>query len=194
MIINDKKSTGVAILTGGLSSRMGYPKAELEIKCEESVKTFLEKLCDEFCDFDEKYVSMNSKQKYTCDGYTAIIDEFDGIGPIGGIWSVLNNSKADAVFFLACDMPLFTKEAAEFFISKWDGSKVAISYVNGIRQPLAAIYTKDCLAQLKIQLANGQYKPGMLIDRLDGQRIDMSSFEKCFTNVNTLEDYEKLEK
>jgi len=186
------KKVSIAILTGGHSSRMGRNKAELMMVNDPLKKSFLSHLCDVFACFENKYISINSGQSYSIEGYDSVVDTVSDIGPLGGIYSVLSNCKTDAVFFIACDMPFFSLEAVEYFINKWDGELLAISKVEGIREPLAGIYTKECLQEIERQIATGNYKLGLLINNMNGQYIDMTAYKKSFTNVNTIDDYERF--
>lgn len=189
---NTKKDIGVAILAGGRSLRMGEPKAELML-CEDGRKeTFLEHMCAQFAMYKHRFISINDTQEYCYPGYEQVIDEYAGIGPLGGIVSVLRRAGTSAVLFIGCDMPLFTSAAAEYLIDNWDGSPICYSVVDGCRQPLAAIYTEDCIQSIEKQIMRGDYKLGLLIDSMDSQVVDMSGFAECYLNINTAEDYRKL--
>ena len=55
----------IALLAGGKSSRMGQNKALLTY----DGKTFLERLIEEFCDFDEILVSVRDENQYELEKY-----------------------------------------------------------------------------------------------------------------------------
>lgn len=189
---DSKKDMGVAILAGGYSLRMGKPKAELVFDKNDKSVTFLGHMCEEFEEYRHRYISQNSTQEYRYVGYEQVIDEYEGIGPLGGIVSVLKRADTKAVLFLACDMPFFSRQAAEYLIGNWDGSPICYSTLNGCRQPLAAIYTKECIIHIEEQIARGDYKLGILIESMKSQPVDMSEFADCYLNINTAEDYRKL--
>ena len=74
------------VLAGGKSSRMnGNNKAFLKYKSS----TFIESIISELKDFNKIYISVDNKEKYKNLNYELIEDEFEEIGPIGGIYSVL---------------------------------------------------------------------------------------------------------
>ena len=88
----------VAILAGGKSSRMGKNKALLTYEG----KTFLERLIEEFSDFDEILVSAREENQYDLGRYGGkvklISDENYDKGPLEGIRRVLSEAKNDFVF------------------------------------------------------------------------------------------------
>lgn len=184
--------TGIAILAGGLSSRMGKAKENLPLNTGGKETTFLKHLCEEFSGFENRFISVNANQKYEVEGYETVTDEYEEIGPLGGICSVLKRSGTEAVVFVACDMPKLSKRAVEYLIEHWDGSNVCIAVVDGKRQPLAGIYTKACIPYIENMIESGTYKLGVLLEKTNGQMVDMSEFRDEFTNINTIEDYIKL--
>lgn len=185
-------SLAFSILLGGMSSRMGNDKAKLKIESESGESTFLEHLAGEINDFGDKYLSINSSQDYSLEGFTNIIDSFPNIGPLGGIYSVLKASKKQYVLFVACDMPKLTKEAISHLISEWNGEDMCISKTANGRQPLVGIYSKACIPFIKDLIDKKIYRPGMLFDSVKSKLVDMSDFEDCFANINTIDDYKKL--
>ena len=83
---------GALILMGGKNSRMGGNiKGLLQI---EDV-TFLERIISVLKDFDNIYLSVNKAfsseeiKRYEEKGLTVIVDLYDDIGPMGGIYSSL---------------------------------------------------------------------------------------------------------
>ena len=183
---------GIAILTGGLSKRMGTAKENLEICIGGEKTTFLEHLCKEFSGFEHKYLSVNRSQSICIPGYVLIKDEYDEIGPVGGIYSVLKRADVDALLIVACDMPRFSKEAAEYFILNWDGKSTCIATLDGRREPLAGIYAKSALPFLEEQIRRQEYKVGLLHERIGSRLIDMSDYREAFTNINTMSEYTEL--
>jgi len=192
-MINDAcNKIAIAILTGGLSTRMGSPKENIELVINGKKATFLQHLCANFEAFPKRYISENKNQNYDLEGYISIKDEYEEIGPLGGIYSVLKNSNAEAVLFVACDMPLFSYEVAMKLLEKYDGEDALVSMVNGIRQPLASIYTKACIPHIERQINDGNYKLGVLINSVNTKYVDMSEYNDYYINVNTKEVFELI--
>lgn len=183
--MNDTIKIGACILVGGASSRMGQPKEKLYIKAggENGEKlTFLEKLKSELSSFSSLYIS----------GKGFIEDIYKGIGPLGGICSVLKAAAEPAVLFVACDMPFFSCEAAAYLCERWKGEAAFISVLREKREPLAAIYTKECIPFIEKQIESGNYRISDLFDKVKTGFAEMSDFESALTNINTPEDYSAL--
>lgn len=192
--MNKINNLAFSILLGGMSSRMGCDKAKLRIKSKSGNLTFLEHLAFGIDGFDEKYISLNSSQDYSMEGFTNIVDIFQNIGPLGGIYSVLNASQRQYVLFIACDMPKLTKEAISHLIDEWNGEDMCICCTSNGRQPLVGIYSKACLPFIKKLIDEKNYRPGMLLNLVSSKLVDMSYYEKCFININTIDDYKKISK
>lgn len=188
----DKKITqpAVAILTGGLSKRMGTNKDELTIGREDSKISFLQKISEEFSDFEFRFLSTSEKRPKKIKEFVSINDKFDNLGPIGGIYSVLSKSSAKGVLFVACDMPFYRVDAARYLIGQWDQKSVCIPVIYGKKEPLAGIYTKSVLSEIEKMIEEKNVKLGTLLERVDPQYVDMSMFEDCFVNIDTPEEYE----
>lgn len=188
----------IALLAGGKSSRMGKDKALLTY----DGKTFLERLIEEFCDFDEILVSVRDENQYELEKYgkkvKVIADEKFEKGPLEGIRRALSESKNDFVFVSAADMPFMTKDLpqyiADFLCSDYD---LYLPLVDGRAQPLCAVYKKSLLPVLENQLAAGELKLSLLFDKVRTKFISMeksSINKKIFLNVNTPREYAGLQK
>lgn len=191
--MSDKiKRLAAAVLLGGKSSRMGRDKAELRIHFEAGDFTFVQKLASELSDFEEKYLSENSSQNCTLDGFTVVRDAVANIGPLGGIYSVLSVSKSEFVLFTACDMPMLTKAAIMHLVDSWKGEDMCIAVTGDGRHPLVGIYGKACLGCIEELVEQQTYKPAALLNMVNSKTVDMSEYAECFLNINTAEDYLNL--
>lgn len=183
------KEIGVAILAGGLSSRMGTSKEDLLLQSVNGNVTFLQHICEEVKGFPYKYLSENSEKSHRIKGFVSIQDKVDKIGPLGGIYSVLIEAEVEEVLFLACDMPGLTGEVVNAFLKKWDHHSVCVAVVDGKRQPLMGIYTKQCIPFIKRQIKSGNYRLCSLLDAVNCKQADMSEYREAFLNVKTEQDY-----
>lgn len=184
-----KDNLSLAILLGGMSKRMGSDKSQLKV----GESTFLEHLVKELDFFREKYFSVNSTREYHMEGFANIEDAFPGVGPLGGIYSVLKAGKNEYVFFTACDMPKLSREAVKYLIDNWNGEDMCIATTKRGREPLVGIYGKACIPVIEDLIAKGIHKPIVIADYVSSKFVDMSSFEECFDNINTFEDYLRIE-
>ncbi|HCW53748.1 MAG TPA: molybdenum cofactor guanylyltransferase [Clostridium sp.] len=184
------------VLAGGKSTRMnGNNKAFLKYKD----KTFIENIISELDIFDKIYISVDSKEKYKDLNYELIEDEFQEIGPIGGIYSALKTIKQDYVFVIACDMPKIKKNLIEVLINSIEPEDKCVVFKDdeGRVYPLGGIYSKKSLPIIKEMIDNENYKLQNLVKRLDGKVLSISEYNldhELFINVNNPEEYKNLNK
>ncbi len=189
-------NVGVCILTGGASSRMGQPKADLMIRSAEyGEETFLSRMIRELSFCPTRFLSVNSSQNYSVQGYTAVRDCYEGIGPMGGIYSVLEyaglNKMCDAVLFVPCDMPMFTQEDARILIDAYAGEDVLFTVNDGREQPLCAIYSVNCLPIIRKLIDEENYRLRDIISAANAKGTD-SIQASHLVNVNNKEEYDRI--
>ena len=177
-----------AILAGGKSSRMGTDKSFLSLEG----KPFISRIISELNDFDEILISAND-DSYKNLGVPVVADEKTDSGPLEGILRVLEKSTNEHVFVCASDMPFITKSVPtyllQFVSSDYD---LYVLTSGGKFQPMCAIYTKNCIPQIKKCLASGDFRVANLFDRVRTKfiPIELSSLnKKCLLNINTPEEY-----
>src|SRR6187399_1903646 len=93
MKLRSLSSFEICILAGGLSRRMGRNKSRLRL----GRRTLL------------GHIRAEAKKR----GFAVRVicrDVVPRCGPLGGIYTALKSTRADAVMFLACDMPFVTAE------------------------------------------------------------------------------------
>lgn len=124
-----------------------------------------------------------------------IPDHHPGCGPLGGIYSVLREAQADAVFFCAVDMPFVTEQAVEyleqFLCSDFDG---VIFTEGGRLHPLCGIYCRSLLPVLERQLERGERRVRSLMDtgRIKAVPLELGALSgRTLWNLNTPEDYRR---
>lgn len=181
-----KKSA--VILSGGKNSRMNK-KTKAFLKFED--KSFLELELNAIRMFDEIVISCNEKDLYRDLGYKLVEDEIKDIGPLGGIYTSLKETKYDEVLFIPSDMPFLDEE----FIKKIYESKInkdaLIVRVNGNIEPLCSVYKKSSLEKIEKMIKEKNYKLKDLINNLSVEYLDLKDTKKV-RNINTLEEYENL--
>lgn len=179
------------LLMGGRSSRMGQDKAYLDY-CG---VPFWKQITDEMYKCGETYLSVNSTSNIPDTNYSIIIDEYENIGPIGGIYSSLNSIKESIAFFAPCDIPTITAEFIQAIIDqyeeKYDG--VIVASKEGKCYPTIGVYSKKIRKQLLEQMKQKDYRLMNLIQSCNvkvfsEQDLQVNSFG--LMNLNTPEEYE----
>lgn len=186
------KDIGIGILASEKSRRMNVNKAFLKIKNE----TFIERLTDEFKHFGNIYISANYKDTYKELPYTILEDKHHGVGPMEGIFQILNSSKYDLNFICSVDMPFLKSELLEYLISAIDDKHQCYVLKDEIRlHPTCAIYSKSLIPIINELISNNKY---CLLEIFSNSKTKYIQFpnsiidKKTITNINTQEEYNNL--
>ena len=192
---------GALILMGGKNSRMGGRLKGL-LKINEI--TFLEQIVSILEDFSNIYLSVNKNislneiKKYEEMGLSVIVDIYDDIGPMGGMYSCLKNCKEDYLFITACDMPFINKDLInKLKANTKDNIDVVVFSKNGLLYPLGAIYSKNITYLMNKFIDNKEYKLSKLIHNSNFVELLLDNTDlsdDVFKNINTPEEYEQLVK
>lgn len=184
---------------GGKNSRMGgNVKGFLKI----NDVTFLEKIISGLEDFSNVYLSVNKKfssqeiKAFEDMGLTVIVDMYDDIGPMGGMYSSLKNCKEDYLFITACDMPYINKDLInELKANVKENTDVVLFSKNKLLYPLGAIYSKSLIPFMEELIVKEEYKPLKLIRNSNFIELPLENTnfsEEAFRNINTPEEYYEL--
>lgn len=181
--------TGI-ILAGGKSSRMGTEKGLQELCGKPLIQYAIEALSG-LCD---TILISTSSDVYQSFGFKTVADEFPGIGPMGGIYSALKQSKTEKNLVLSCDMPFVTRELLSFILENSDGFEVAVPFEGNLHyEPLCGFYNRAVLTKIKTYIRNGNYKLPDLFEEININRLAISNqmnfYKKhLFVNINSKRD------
>lgn len=181
----------LAILAGGKGSRMSYKNKALLIYKD---KTFIQNLIEGGENFGEIIIITNDKEAYKDFNLKVVQDIYKEKGPLGGVYTALKNSKYNKVFCIACDMPLLKKETLEKIANVDFNEDILIPKVDGRMQPLCAIYSKTLIEDMEKHLMLNKNKMIDIIEKNNYRILETNLSNIDFYNVNTHEQYNKLEK
>ena len=114
----DDCNCGICILAGGLSTRMGTNKASLRL-CSKTMSAHIRAVA----------------QKLGLPIRTIRRDLLPRCGPLGGVYTGLKTSEADAELFLACDMPFVSAELLMRLANCWTAKRGAVFAKGKFRVP-----------------------------------------------------------
>jgi molybdopterin-guanine dinucleotide biosynthesis protein A len=187
--------TGI-ILAGGKSSRMGTDKGLQEL-CGKPLISYAIQVLTELC---STIVISTSSGEYQSFGYKTVADEFPRIGPMGGIYSALRQSKTEKNLVLSCDLPFVSVGLLSFIIENSDGFDVSVPW-EGMRhyEPLCAFYRFSAQDKMAEFIRKGNYK---LPDFFEEIRINKLIIDKnlnfyhenLFMNINSKHDLNTAKK
>jgi molybdopterin-guanine dinucleotide biosynthesis protein A len=186
----------LAILAGGKASRMGgRNKALLEIEGE----TFISRIHRNLGPlFQHTIIISNDVKDFGIPEVIVYSDIIENTGPLGGIHSSLVNSFHPFVFIVSCDMPFvdagIAKTLSEEFIGKQPD--IIVPVINAYNEPLFAIYSKLLVDKIEAIVSPSNGRPIRDLLRIANTFFfdlpDNSVTKRCFTNINALDDLEKI--
>ena len=189
----NNKITGI-ILAGGKSSRMGKDKGYCTLNGKPMVLYAIDML-SQICD---NIIISSNNPEYTQFGFPVVEDEIKNIGPLGGIYSGLKQSKTQDNFFLSCDMPMVSLELLEYILSFKNDYEAVIPLWNNFPEPMCAYYNVNVLSSLDSFIQKGQFKLQDVIKSFHHKMLEITPdlpfySKELFTNVNSEVDLNNLQ-
>jgi molybdopterin-guanine dinucleotide biosynthesis protein A len=196
-MIGSTLEIAVCILAGGRSSRMGRDKKNL---CHRG-RSFLRNAMDLLALYADRYLSLAADDPLDApEGYRLIKDRFPAKGPAGGITEVLSGTRRPWALFIPCDMPLLTGPLLDELAGRRSEDLDAVMFSED-----EEVRTFPLL--LRTRTAAPAFGAALKEDRLKLRRIlahplrvgivraeSCASYRKgCLENINTREDYERLD-
>jgi len=182
------------VLGGGRSTRMGRDKSRIEYKGQLQALRVL----DLFKDLGlPAYLSLRQDQWSAAERADLPIldDQFQNLGPIGGILTAMQRFPDAAWLVTACDLPLLDRAVLDHLLSNRRPEKLATAYLSehdGLPEPLCAIYEPIARMRLLEALGLGLSCPRKVLINSNTQLL--APFKAAaLTNVNTPEEYEHIQ-
>ncbi len=163
-----------AVLAGGGSTRMGTPKALIEINGEAMVVRAVKALKDSGV---EKVVVVGlSEQLPVAQDVDLVPDLFSAEGPLNGIITALTHFQAEApdgvIATLPCDVITPSSDSIRALLNKIDDFDTAVPVVDDQPQWLHAVWNMICLPKLKTQFEKGIRSLHEVTEALDVVYVD----------------------
>ena len=161
------------ILAGGLSSRMGRDKSRVRL----SGRTLLARVRAGIKPLPVPVRVIRRDLVPRC-------------GPIGGIYTALQTSRAAALLFLPCDMPFLTPELLKFTIASLRAKDRAIFMRHGELAGFPCVFRREAaLPIVERQIARSQFSLQQLAKSLRARLVHPPRGQSSqLANVNTARD------
>lgn len=184
--------TGI-ILAGGKSERMGTDKGLLLLKGKPFISHIYEAMKPIFGD---NIIVVSSNTDYDALGYHRIEDLISDKGPVGGLYTALKQSKTKFNLVLSVDVPLISTELLQWLITNHDDSYLVTQVQVGEKvSPLVAVYDRALRTLIGEHLAGNQLKLRDVIAEVNPQTLIIpQKWSAQLQNINTQEDYKKIQK
>jgi molybdopterin-guanine dinucleotide biosynthesis protein A len=191
---NDPNICGL-VLAGGKSTRMGTDKSVIEWHGKQQ-RFHMADMLQVF--FDEVYISCRAEQQTEIlgNGYEAMPDSFEGMGPYGAILSAFKFNPNSAWLIVACDLPLISEEVLRYLIEMRNPDKVATTFrspFDNLPEPLITIWEPRSHKILLSRMEEGKTCPRKALLNSDVKVIEPPDGDALF-NANTPEDLKRVKK
>ncbi len=163
----------VCILAGGLSSRMGRDKARLRLG-RRTLLGHVRALAGEL-DLPVRVIRR---------------DLVPRCGPLGGIYTALRTTRAEAVLFLSCDMPFVSVGLIESVLARRAARPAAIFVEAAGIVGFPFLLPRVALPGVEAQMTAQRFSLQALAAALRARRLKLGSAQATqLFNVNTPEDF-----
>ncbi len=185
--------TGI-ILAGGESRRMGADKAFLKVDGAPLIERVLNVFLSQF---DQTIIVTNRPEQYDGFRVRVVADAVNVKGPLTGIYSGLLHARADRCFVAACDMPFLNPRLIAYMTEVAGEFDAVVPMVNGLPEPLHAIYHRRNLPAMHDRLQGGDLRIANLFERVRVRYLSEREItyydpeHRSFMNLNTPEQYKE---
>lgn len=175
---------------------MGKDKAFLEF----SGKTLFERVLEIFREsFDRITLVGDRRNRFRGYGLPVLEDIFPG-SALGGLYTGLYHAQTEHIFVSSCDLPFPNKGVLEYLCSLRSGFDAVVPAAGYGFEPLFALYGKGCLGPMRGLLESGNYcvydfYPQVRVRIVPtGEVAHLDRDGRSFLNINTPEEFDRLEK
>lgn len=179
------------VLAGGQSRRMGRDKALL-LHGGQSQLSFVASLLERVV--ERVFVSARPDQAGDPERgrFDIIADRYEGIGPVAGILSAMDEFPAADWLVVACDLPNIDLPTLELLLAERSAEQPFTAYTStrdGLPEPLCALYRSGSGAVIRRYVDDGIHCPRKILIRSDTKLIAQPN-PAALDNVNTPDDLE----
>ncbi len=180
------------ILIGGLSRRMGRPKALIEV----AGQSLIERTVGLVAQFSDRVILLGAPPfdlPPALHALPLISDSPPDIGPIAGLASLLAAAGRDPALLLACDMPRLTPDLLSRLVDAAHCDFDAVAFATAAPpdglHPCCALYMPSAAAVVSTRIADRQYAIQPLLAALRTHTIYLDPANaSALMNLNTPAD------
>ncbi|PIQ95795.1 MAG: molybdopterin-guanine dinucleotide biosynthesis protein B [Nitrospinae bacterium CG11_big_fil_rev_8_21_14_0_20_56_8] len=184
-----------AVFVGGQSTRMGRPKFSLVYNGQAEAERMLE-IMRPFCEkmYFSSRANLDMSALSPIPGVERIDDEHIGLGPVGGLATLMGRFPDRAWLIAACDMPLLDEQSFQTIVRERDPLRYGTCYVQKANlgyEPMCAVYEPKFVLPLYEAMAKRELSLSRIISQLPFKEVKITEERRArFTNTNTPEEYE----
>ncbi len=187
-----------AILAGGRARRMdGLDKSRLLVEGRAIIVRQLDVLRRLTPDV---FIVATGAERFADLAVPVIPDALPDAGALGGLYTALISARAGWIVVIACDMPFVTANALEVLAGEAVASGEDGAWARSTRgvEPLCACYRPAAAGRLRDLIERGERRltaAGSVLTMrdVDVSRLGGDGSDRLLTNVNTPEDYARVQ-
>ncbi len=177
------------ILAGGRSSRLGTPKALVEVDGAPIVARVLAALS---AVVSSVTVVTDRPEEVSFLHLPIIPDRHHASGPLGGLHAALSAAASKTIALVSCDLPFLTPDLLRSLISRHGARPVTVPQTDRLH-PVCALYDRRLLDLAESRLLAGQRSMHGFLEMAGYEAVPLWSFQppmdpRVLMNVNTPED------
>lgn len=177
------------VLAGGESRRMGQDKASLRREGQSQL-AYTVHLLDDLV--ERVFVSARADQQDDRERsrFEQVVDRYEGMGPVAGILSAMDEYPDVDWLVLACDLPNIDAVTLSNLLEKRSRDKPFSAYISshdGLPEPLCAVYTAQSSTIVRGFVEDGIHCPRKILIRSDTLLLKQPN-PRSLENVNTPDD------
>jgi len=184
------------VLAGGKSLRFGRHKALEEIGGQSLIQRVIDRLAP--LGTDIIVVVAHRDQVFLPDSKAKIVtDVYPAKGSLCGIYSGLKAAPSSHSLVVACDMPFLNLDLLRYLTELCHAFDAVIPRLEGLLEPLHAVYSKSCLGPMETLLHEDRLKIADFLPAVKVRYVDEAEVEKfdpqrlSFFNINSEADLER---
>ncbi len=193
---SDSCAVGGIILCGGLSNRMGRPKAWLPFGTETMLQRVV-RLVAQVADPLVVVAAVGQSLPALPSTVAIVRDQRPERGPLEGLCAGLTalDGRAAAAFVTSCDVPLLVPAVVRMMVRQLGEFRAAVPADGDFCHPLAAVYRIDVLPEVRALLAADRLRLQLLLDRVSARRVPVAMLRELdpalltLANLNTPAEY-----
>ena len=177
------------VLAGGESRRMGHDKALL-VRDGQSQLEYIAGILAGFV--DRVFVSVRGEQQGDAERsrFETIVDRYEGIGPVAGILSAMDEHPHADWLIVACDLPNIDAGTLDFLLVNRSRDKPFTAFRSSydeLPEPLCALYAAGSDVIIRQFVDDGIVCPRKILIRSDTLLLKQPN-SNALDNVNTPDD------
>lgn len=177
------------VLAGGKSRRMGQDKARLR-RGGQSQLAYIAQLLEPLV--ERVFVSTRAQQQEEPERrrFDRIVDRYQGMGPVAGILSAMDEYPDVDWLVVACDLPNVDASTVSHLLDHRSQDQPFSAYISshdGLPEPLCAVYTSASAEIVRGFVADGMPCPRKMLIRSDTLLLEQPD-PRSLDNVNTPDD------